>query len=114
MDWKDTYTHRISNMVYNFKFSFVSFAAFHYRPHEDWQRDLLRNEEGIEEVAISTSDKVRKEADEKCRNQKGKAKKDEQVGNKSGRKEEEQSVNHAAGNQYLGDTAQPPMKSENN
>jgi len=55
---------------------------------------------------------VKKEADEKCRNQNGK-KNDEQVGNKSGRKEEEQSVNHAAGNQYLGDTAQPPMKSEN-
>jgi len=56
---------------------------------------------------------VKKEADEKCRNQNGKKKKDEQVGNKSGRKEEEQSVNHAEGNQYLGDTAQPPMKSEN-
>jgi len=56
---------------------------------------------------------VRKEADEKSRNQNGKAKKDEQVGNKSDRKEEEQSVNQAKGNQYLGDTAQPPMKSEN-
>jgi len=56
---------------------------------------------------------VKKEADEKCRNQNGKEKKDEQVGNKSGRKEEEQSVNQAKGNQYLDDTAQPPMKSEN-
>lgn len=56
---------------------------------------------------------MKKEADEKCRNQNGKKKKDEQVGNKSGRKEEEQSVNQAKGNQYLDDTAQPPMKSEN-
>jgi len=56
---------------------------------------------------------VKKEADEKCRNQNGKTKKDEQVGNKSGRKEEEQSINQAKGNQYLGDTTQPPMKSEN-
>ena len=45
--------------------SFSPFQYFHYRPHQDLRRDLLRSEEGFEEVTKGIPD----EADEKCRKQ---------------------------------------------
>ena len=77
--------------------------SFHYRPHQDWQRELLRSEEGIGEVSNRISDK----ADEKCRKQ-NKCK-EEKISNVS--EEKEGSVNPVTEN--LVHTAQPLEKSEN-
>lgn len=77
--------------------------SFHYRPHQDWQRELLRSEEGIGEVSNRILDK----ADEKCRKQ-NKCK-EEKIGNVS--EEKEGSVNPITEN--LVHTAQPLQKSEN-
>jgi len=54
------------------------------------------------------SDKVKNEADKKCRN--SSKDKNEKVGDESGWEEKEGSVNHINEKQHLG--AQPPEKSE--
>jgi len=65
------------------------------------------NEEGIKEVTDMISDKVKKEADKKCRN--SCKEEDEKVGDESGCEEKEESVTHITEKQHLG--AQPPEKS---